>query len=131
MRQIYKPLIIFSVFQAEKSYFNNESDSLTIARVLKANNINYKLAEGFYKGVGETCFIVQNSLGNYPLIMQIARNFKQESILLRHADGTAELEYLDGRREFLGEFVKVSAEIAENRDSYTITEDGYYITRGA
>jgi hypothetical protein len=86
---------------------------------------------GSYNGETEDSYIVPMS--EHGKVMELAREYNQESVLIRYADGECYLYFLDdGSMVELGKLVPVSEGEAKESDSYTYRPDlgTYYVTKG-
>lgn len=116
-----QPIIIFSVFNFNTSMLEN--------------NINHRLAKALLKNEG---MIVSEVLGNYMgyeekslmivnpseldklVILRLASQYLQQSILVRNQYNECHLEFLDGSRDLnLGFMRAVSAFEASQQNSWT------------
>ena len=120
MRQLNRPMVIFAL--------NTVNDELRLRQAgLKANN--YKRLQGMYKGIAEDSYIVD--MAHIDLVIDLAIEHKQESILLLDEDRNAKLVYLaDMSEESLGQLVEVSASEASNQLAYTYNPETkqYWVT---
>lgn len=122
MRTIKPNKIIFSVFQFGYTTEANTDNHRTLMESLKIPSFE---TWGFYKGQPELSIVV--TVSNYEkynawfdLILDIAKQFKQESILLVDSDDNADLYYVDtGMTKPLGVFQEASAVEAKKQDAYT------------
>ena len=120
MRDIKRPMVIFAL--------NTPDDELRLHQAgLKANN--YKRLQDMYKGIAENSYIVD--MAHIDLVIDLAIDHKQESILLLDEDRNAKLVYLaDMSEESLGQLVAVSETEALNQLAYTYNPETkqHYIT---
>ena len=109
MRDIKRPVVIFAL--------NTPNDELRLRKAgLKANN--YKRLQGMYKGIAENSYIVD--MAHIDLVIDLAIDHKQESIMVLDEDRNAKLVYLaDMREESLGQLIAVSEKEAMNQLAYT------------
>lgn len=128
MRQQFANLVMVSVFRPEVSEADNLSNTETTKMWLKINGIDFQIVQGMYKGNIETAFVVP--MKHQRSIEAIARDYKQESILLRHGDYSCELLYLETKLiEPLGYWTEVSKNEALELNNYTLEiESGRYFT---
>lgn len=96
---------------------NSPNDELRLRQAgLKANN--YKRLQGMYKGIAEDSYIID--MAHIDLIIDLAIEHKQESIMVLDEDRNAKLVYLANMsEESLGQLVEVSASEASNQLAYT------------
>jgi hypothetical protein len=125
-----KQVIIFSAFRSELSDAVNDARHSKAIELLSFNGIRSKQVQGVYKGISEASIVtVIGNDAQRDLVMQVAREYNQESILILDADTrNARLYYLDnGQSESIGTFQVVSESEAKSRDAYTYdSSQGYY-----
>ena len=121
MRDFIRPLAIISLSGDEA----NDRELLTI------NGFNFAQAFGKYNGEEELSWVVSNASQLHTAkLKQLAKDFKQESILFVRRDRSAFLWFADGRIEKeLGEWKKVDELTATRADGYTLCAGSYYITQ--
>lgn len=119
MRAQYIPCIIFSVDQADLDHKHNVMAQKQVENDLRAMGINYERMLGVYQGNEETSYLVTD-MSAVSIILGIAREFNQDSILLRDNENNASLKFFDGRQILpLGKLNAVSIDEAVKSDAYT------------
>ena len=104
MREILKPVIIFSVFDHTKDSFDNLSNHNKVKDKLKVKKIKFVETIGQYKGTKELGFVLDAvNLDKVKLLMNY---FNQQSYLYLDQDRNATLVYSD-KQESLGVFREV------------------------
>jgi hypothetical protein len=104
MREILKPVIIFSVFDHTKDSFDNLDNHNKIKDRLKARHIKFVETIGQYKGTKELSLVVDAV--NVSGVKNLMKLYNQESYLYLDQDRNATLVYND-RQESLGVFREV------------------------
>lgn len=104
-----------------------------------SNAVRFKELKASYKGVKETCFLIdlgmsENIPSNIAYLKSIASSYEQESILILDEHRNASLVYCQGNRvESIGKFKAVSKKDAITQDGWTYDpyNDQYYIIEEA
>ena len=129
MRQVnFEPIMIFSVFK-NGGNFLDETDHESIVGLLRERGVKFQQCNGVYKGVKEKSFLV--SAKHRDLILEIAKQYKQESVMYSGPDRFSFLEFLKpgGGTLPIGTLKQVSKVEAVNYDAYTEIDGTYYITK--
>ena len=111
------------------------SEELTeLANDLDKLEFDFAPCSGSYKGELEESFIVFDSdtsqLDTRELVIDVAKSFGQESILIVDSKQNAKLYYVaSGASVIVGKFTAVSDSEALSREAYTLFNDQYYVTR--
>jgi len=132
MTNQYATLVIFSVYRSQLNETDNIQSTELIKDWMRINDIDYQVLNGVYKGIEETSFAV--SAKHQRAIEIIARDFDQESILIRHNDLHSELKTLkDNKIVALGKWTEVPRHEALQTDAYTLERetDRYFVVKGA
>lgn len=117
------------------AWLNDETDTVNAIRTatMKAE-IGIDLIEcvGVYQGHMESSFGVTLHNHNFKGLLNLARRFKQESILYRDESNECFLVYCDDERvEHIGKWSRVTKEQAERLGDYTYArvqgEDSYFV----
>jgi hypothetical protein len=109
-----KSFTVFSVYQGDKSLFENMLNTVEVAGRLERNKIENEVVDTCCNWQAETGFIVDNLED----ILDIAKEYRQESVL-QVVDGKGYLHYLaDGRTEELGKVEFVTKEEAEKSKTF-------------
>ena len=94
----------------------------------KLYRFNPKQVNGSYKGIKESSILVYISDKELSSIEKIAREFKQESILIVDSKRNSFLKYLSTNKvESIGRMLKTSKLEALTKDSYSEVNGIYYI----
>jgi hypothetical protein len=118
--------IIFSVEKSDETKGNNKVNSEYIVSYLKAHNIPFIKAWGVYKNIRERSIVVPLTFKN--IILNLAVNFEQESILVQNNDQCGLFNPNDQTMIVQLSILKeVSRYDAYNHDSYTIVKNKYYV----
>jgi len=131
----FQSIIIFSVDEANKPASEIIAARDIARQSFEKQGIKAKTAIGQYKGIQENSFIIENTLSNFVLARELAKQFNQESILLRDSKGYATLYFIDYQNHKpveLGYLGKVSEQYAKTQDSWTYdleTGEYYAITK--
>lgn len=111
-------LIIFSVELSSNSRLDNQINTDQVINWMDLNNVPYQRVTGVYKGTSETSFVVPARFKRQ--IEAIARDYNQESILLRRHDLSCELYYLKtGQVEQIGQWTEIKYHEKSQYDGYT------------
>lgn len=114
-------LVIFSVEHKSLNPSDNVHHTEAIEEWMKLNDIPFQRLVGMYKGDQEASFAVPGRFQR--IIESIARDYEQESILVRDHDLSCTLVYLkDNSTQDLGQWQEVQFEELQYLDSYTIEE---------
>ncbi len=126
------PVIIFSVYRADRSSRYNRTEHDIAVRHLEFYNVAFATGCGRYHGQAERCIVVvlHNDVAERTARF-LANLYKQESVLYVDANQQARLETPDGELiESLGSFIQVSQITAVAKGSYTAVNGRHWITRG-
>lgn len=93
MRTQYLPCIIFSVDLASNSETSNTNSRLLAENDMVNMDIAFDKVVGVYNGSMETSYIVTDQ-SKFKQIIGMAREFQQESILLRDNENNCTLQFL-------------------------------------
>ena len=117
MRARYIECYIISGEVAGKEDAINANRTESLRSSLRNHNLKYRELLGYYKGVGEVCFLIECGLDE---ALAIGRVYSQEAILYRNSDNIAfliDVETLESTN--LGQFNQVPEEVAITLDNYT------------
>lgn len=104
MKEVLKPIIIFSVFQHDKDSFDNLDAHNKLKDKLKAKHIKFVETMGQYKGTKELSLVLDASY--IDKIKFVLAFYNQESYLYLDQDRNATLVYND-KIESIGVFREV------------------------
>lgn len=129
-------MVVLSAYRADRSEHENERSMFNLEDQISSESrrFQYDKAQGVYKGEHEPALAVQCSdFTDVGMLLQWAREYSQESILLVDARGKAFLLYCeDSRLEPLGNIythhVKEYGEPAQVPNSYTVMNGIMYYT---
>lgn len=93
MRAQYLPCIIFSVDLSTNSQANNEHNRRLAENDMVNMSIAFDKVVGVYNGSLETSYVVTNQ-DKFKQVIGMARDFQQESILLRDNENNCTLQFL-------------------------------------
>lgn len=125
-------LILFSVELSTNNRLDNQINTDQVINWLTLNNVPFQRVNGVYKGTSEVSFIVPMRYKRQ--IEAIARDYNQESILLRHHDLSCELQYLKtGQLEQIGQWTEIKYHEKHQYDGYTeeIETNRFFTVKGA
>jgi len=131
MKTPFIPCIIFSVEKSTNNNFVNGTNKRITEASLSAMKISYEKVLGNYQGTEEMSYIVTD-MTKLDVIIGIAREFDQESILLRNEDNDCKLYFLESKQyQPIGKLEAVTVTEALNNDSYTYSPrlNQYFICR--
>jgi len=123
------PIIIFSVFQSNKTEVQNLENHLNVREVLVLRGTPFRIVQGVYKNIHELSFVLENTIPNFVFAKKIATQFNQESILVRDKYEEAQLFMIkDHSIVNLGILSEVNESFAKSQDSYTwdVQNNMYY-----
>lgn len=127
---ILNPVIVFSVFNLDKSYGENKQIHDKVLDLLKSNSINYKELDGVYKGIHETSILVNDTIETRTLVNQIAMKYNQECIMLLDANRHAMLSnVVNGNNINVGQLLSSKDRPDALNYSYDKASDTYYYTK--
>lgn len=128
---IQQQIVLISAELSNEDSFFNSVRTERLINMVRDIGLNFGMVEGFYKGKAEnTLLVVVNNQHDIDTLLGFAKNFKQESILHSDSNRHSELIYIDGRaNESLGRLIGTSELEAKKSDSYTKSNDSYYITK--
>lgn len=119
MKTQYVPCIIFSVDQSSQPSITNSINRAVVERDMIAMGIDFEKVLGVYDNVEEFSYIV-TSLEHTSVILGIAKEYNQDSVLLRNNENKCHLKFFDGREPlYLGYLKQVDFEEAMKSDAYT------------
>lgn len=128
---ISSQVVILSAELSSLSSKENVRRSELLNDMLTELKMPFKPAEGVYKGMKETSFVVivgDNS--ELETIKNFAfKSFNQESVLHQDVNQEAFLMFQDGNVERLGRLEQVSKQEVETLDAYTVMDGKYYATK--
>jgi len=122
-----KSYIIFSPEFYENTESQNQAAIEQLKETLRTNKIHYKEANGMYKGVKETSFIVGSE--HETLVLELANKYNQHSVLYFQPNGDASLRILETNKVTpIGKLKAVDKETAlNNHEGFTSFNGKYFI----
>lgn len=93
MRTQYLPCIIFSVDRSNNSQQSNEHNRRLAENDMVSMDIAFDKVVGVYNGVMESSYIVTD-MSKVKQIIGMAKEFQQESVLLRDNENNCTLQFL-------------------------------------
>lgn len=126
MRENNKPIVIFSVYQKNKTQSENSENHEKVLEFLKRNDLAFDVGIGVYRSEPEkSILVVFNELTELELVKRIADSFNQESILVSNEVRKSHLFYLKTReKQEIGILKRV--ENVSNLDAYTVMNGLFY-----
>ena len=125
MRTQYTPCIIFSVERHDLNHSQNVLNVRQAEQDMNTMGIKFERLLGVYKGSEEVSLMVTD-MSHVRTIIGMAKEFNQESILLRDNENNCTLQYLSkpnwdmsNRFESIGKLKQVGVDEALQSDSYT------------
>lgn len=128
MRNLVNKMIFLSAERADTQN-TNYMRTRDLEYGIKASGMDYVKVSGVYKGTNEASFgVVVKSREDEEILLNFARTFSQESVLIRHTDGTAELQFIESNEIVClpGRFRNISKQEAELLDAYTFDGSRYW-----
>ena len=122
----------FTILSAELSTLSGAENRFRtdeLRKLLIRNELDFKRAEGCYKGTTEVSFVVDTpSVEVFNKLYNAAKNlFDQESVLYVDEDSQAHLMYSKGyEQEHLGTFTQVNPKRLEELEAYTVVDNTLY-----
>lgn len=122
------------IISAEQSGLLQETNDLRTAALraqLDTIGVVWVSSLGSYKGsIEKSNVVVINSAEKLNKLMDLARDYGQESILVRYADGQVELQYTNGTVEKLqGDLVQIPSITSSLYDGWTLVNERYYTVK--
>mgnify|MGYP001589930196 CR=1 FL=1 len=118
MRLIKPEYVFFSAELSNMSSIDRVQATQTLKDILIKEHIEFLEVNGRYGGINERSLVV--GMHRLPRIRELARQFKQDSIMLLFNDERVSLEYTsDGHKEAIGIFKEVSKEEANQAHAYS------------
>jgi hypothetical protein len=115
----YVPCIIFSVSKSNLTDLENNRRSRIAENDLHRMNVSYTKVLGMYQGSSEWSYLVTDMTA-VSLVIGMAKEYDQDSILLRDNENNCTLKYFDGRpMESIGKLERVDVLEAFNGTAYT------------
>ena len=119
MRANYQPCIIFSVDKAGQDKYETYTGRTWAKTVMRNLGIKFEEVLGVYQGQEEMSFIVTD-MQYLSVILGLAKEFDQDSVLLRDNENFCHLKFFDGRDMMpLGYLKEVTEKEAKASDAYT------------
>ncbi len=116
--------LIMSVDRKECSTSINATSRAQLKRFLTQDGLSFELARGFYKGVEEQAFVINDpSPQQIQYLYAMARLYRQESVIYADRD-FGMICHLDG--EVMEIYRWIKAESTEGLAGYTETKDGIF-----
>lgn len=126
--QYLKPeILIFSVFQKDRSNESNLDNHQCIIQRLSQQGIGYKVLDGVYQGETEKSILVVNSPEMRQTVESVCKQFNQECYLKSDSQRNTSLVYPNGTEAHIGTLKRVSQAEAQKLNGYSVdTTDGSY-----
>ena len=128
MKHLIQPMIFFSAYRADMPIEMNVERHQQLCRDLEAVHKPYLNVVGSYAGkMEQSVAIPMLEARFYRHWLTYAARFGQESIMVRHADGSCYLVYCeDGHEEYIGQWREVSAARAHDSGAWSRISGKYY-----
>jgi len=127
MKHLIQPMIFFSAYRADMPIEMNVERHQQLCRDLEIVHKPYLNVVGSYAGKMEQSVAIPYIETSTNGWLVFARRLGQESIMVRHADGSCYLVYCeDGREEYIGQWREVSAARAHDSGAWSRIAGKYY-----
>lgn len=127
MNSVYNTYVFIS---AEIAYLDRDQNNARTEQLHAMIRSDYRVTievAGYYKGTPERSFLVWiRNDADIDVLLGIAAEFMQESILVVHGDKTCQLYYTDGRLQEIGLWENISESSLHRYSSYTKIAGRYY-----
>ena len=125
MRPQFEAFYVLSAELASRTPEDNKAATEELAQSFAQSGVPYILGQGRYKATNETCFLVPAEFVSN--VVEAARRYRQESVLLVRSDRTAALLFLQGSGvSTIGSWTETDPSIAQAQDAYTLVDGKYY-----
>lgn len=129
MKHLVQPMIFLSAYRADFPIEMNVERHAQLCRDLESVHRRYLSVVGSYAGKMEqsVAFALPSTTSAASWAQHVAARYGQESVLVRHADGSCYLVYCeDGREEYIGQWREVSATKAHDSGAWSRIGGKYY-----
>ena len=128
MKHLVQSMVFFSAYRADLPIEMNVERHARLCRDLESVHKPYLNVVGSYVGKAEQSVAIPMVETNfYRHWVAYAARLGQESILIRHADGSCYLVYCaDGREEYIGQWREVSETQANDSMAWSRINGRYY-----
>jgi hypothetical protein len=127
MRDITERFYFVSVYQSGKTLDENKKAHKATLEELKKQGRTVAEVNGCYNGVPEQSLLIIGTNLTEESIDKLAKDNKQESYLMVHYDGAAELVFSTGTRKMLGKMQTKTKEEAEKLASWSELNGNYFV----
>lgn len=118
-----KNVVFFSVYNGSRL---DAANHIRVFKQLNRIGLSPKLVDGRYNGVNEKSLVLPISA--MKLVEKLARQFKQESILIVYSDRSAALKFIEKDSiESIGNFTEVSQQVALSGNAFSLINQRYYV----
>jgi hypothetical protein len=127
MKHLVQPMVFLSAYRADMPIEMNVQRHAQLCRDLESIHRRYLSVVGSYAGKMEQSVAIAVHNSSRAAWLDTARRYGQESILVRHADGSCYLVYCDdGREVYIGQWREVSAARAQDSGAWSRIGGKYY-----
>lgn len=128
MKTLVQPMIFFSAYRADLPVELNEMRHWQLCRDLDSIHRRYLNVAGSYAGkLEQSVAIPVPEAALYKSWLEYARRLGQESIMVRHADGSCYLIFCaDGSEAYIGQWHEVPASRAHATDNWSRIGGRYF-----
>ena len=120
MQAIKPEILIFSVFQKDRSNESNLDNHQCIIQRLSQLGIGYKVLDGVYQGETEKSILVVDSPEMRQTVESVCKQFNQDCYLKSDSQRNTSLVYQDGTETQIGTLKRVSQDEAQKLDGYSV-----------
>ena len=127
MRNVTDKFYFVSVYQSGKTLEENKKAHAAMLQSLKTQGRTVAEVNGSYQGIQEQSLLIVGTNLTEESVAKIATENKQESYLVVHYDGAAELVFSTGVRKILGKMNQVSKEEAMKKADWSEVNGTFFV----
>lgn len=127
MRNVTDKFYFVSVYQSGKTVEENKKAHDAMLQSLKTQGRTVAEVNGSYQSVQEQSLLIVGTNLTEESVAKIATENKQESYLVVHYDGAAELVFSTGARKILGKMNQVSKEEAMKKADWSEVNGTFFV----
>lgn len=131
MKHLLPRMLFISAYRSEHTFARNCVASDALRFYIMARGMRYVRCVGTYQGTKEDTYgVVCERPWTVGMLFDVAKNnFGQDSVLLREPDGSCWILSKDLQGDYIGQWGKISREIADTLDAHTRVGIQYFAAR--